>query len=361
MKNKISALLLALAAGLTLTACAGNEDANTETQVDGEEVVEETGVEESDVESDVETGEIAKIGLGVSVNLGSSSADGESANAQSDATIAGVAFDADGKIVKVIIDTAQNKVQVNDGVVEAPEEFKTKKELGPDYNMKPASGIDKEWDEQIEFLEEYFVGMTADEVMGIEVDEDTYPTDADVLTGATIKISSYQNAVANAWENAVDAEGVESIGLGVHTSLGHNTKDAEGDEGAAVQFEDNIALVGLNADNEVVASQTDVAQNTVSFTADGQLDGEYAAGTTKKTLGAEYGMKAASEAAGIGKEWDEQAQAYDEYLVGKDADAISNIELDEKGKATDADLVTGATITIDGFIAATEEALENVK
>src|SRR5699024_8647045 len=135
--------------GLTLTACAGNEETDTEPTVDGEEVVEETGNE-----SDVETGEIVKIGLGVTVNLGSSSADEESSKAQSDATIAGVAFDADGKIVKVIIDTAQNKVEVNDGVVEAPEEFKTKKELGPDYNMKPASGIDKEWDEQIEFRSE---------------------------------------------------------------------------------------------------------------------------------------------------------------------------------------------------------------
>ena len=356
MNKKYSAFLLALVTGLTLTACAGNEDTNTEKVVDGEEVVEETGTE-----SKVETGEIAKIGLGVTVNLASSSADEKGANAQSDATIAGVAFDAEGKIVKVIIDTAQNKVPVNEGVVEAPEEFKTKKELGPDYNMKPASGIDKEWDEQIEFLEEYFVGMTADEVMGIEVDEDTFPTDADVLTGATLKISSYQSAVAKAWENAVDAEGVESIGLGVNTILGHNTKDAEGEKGATVQFEDNIALVGLNADNEVVASQTDVAQNAVSFTPDGLLDGEYAAGTTKKTLGPDYNMKAASESAGIGKEWDEQAQAYDEYLVGKDADAINNIELDETGKATDADLVTGATITIDGFVAATEKALDNVK
>lgn len=356
MKNKYSALLLALVTGLTLTACAGNEETDTEPTVDGEEVVEETGNE-----SDVETGEIVKIGLGVTVNLGSSSADEESSKAQSDATIAGVAFDADGKIVKVIIDTAQNKVEVNDGVVEAPEEFKTKKELGPDYNMKPASGIDKEWDEQIEFLEKHFVGMTADEVMGMEVDEDSFPTDADVLTGATLKISGYQNAVAKAWENAVDAEGVESIGLGVNTALGHNTKDAEGEKGATVQFEDNIALVGLNANNEVVASQTDVAQNAVSFTQDGLLDGEYADGTTKKTLGADYGMKATSESIGIGKEWDEQAQAYDEYLVGKDAEAINNIELDDEGTATDVDLVSGATITIDGFLAATEKALENVK
>lgn len=357
MKKKYSMVLLALATGFALTACAGNDDANSKEPVDSEKVEDVA----TDVESPNETGEISQIGLGVSVNLGSSKVDDNGGNAQSDTTVAGVAFDADGKIVKVLIDTAQSKVPVNEGVVEAPETFKTKKELGPDYNMKPASGIDKEWDEQIEFLEEYFIGMTADEVMNIAVDDESFPTDTDVLSGATLKISSYQKAVANAWENVVAADGVESIGLGIHTDLGHATKDAADEEGAAVQFEDNIALVGLDADGNVVTSQTDTAQNVISFTSDNQLDGEYAEGTTKKTLGSEYGMKTTSENIGIGKEWDEQAQAYDEYLVGKDANAVSDIELDEDGKATDTDLVTGATITIDGFKAATIKAFDNVK
>ena len=352
MKNKYSKLLLALVTGLSLTACAGNDDASTEEPVE-QDTVEDVA---SDVETPEEIGEISQIGLGVSVSLGSS----KDGNAQSDTTVAGVAFDADGKIVKVMIDTAQSKVPVNEGVVEAPEEFKTKKELGPDYNMKPASGIEKEWDEQIEFLEEHFIGMTADEVMNIAVDDETYPTDTDVLTGATLKISSYQKAVANAWENVVAAEGVESIGLGVETVLGHGTKDAADDKGAAVQFENNIALVGLDADGNVVVSQTDTAQNAVAFTTDGELDGEYAEGTTKKALGSDYGMKGTSEKVGIGKEWDEQAQAYDEFLVGKDASAVSDIELEE-GVATDVDLVAGATITIDGFKAATLKALDNVK
>lgn len=352
MKNKYSKILLALVTGLSLTACAGNDDASTEEPVE-QDTVEDVA---SDVETPEEIGEISQIGLGVSVSLGSS----KEGNAQSDTTVAGVAFDTDGKIVKVMIDTAQSKVPVNEGVVEAPEGFKTKKELGPEYNMKPASGIEKEWDEQIEFLEEHFVGMTADEVMNIAVDEETFPTDTDVLTGATLKISSYQKAVANAWENVVAAEGIESIGLGVETVLGHGTKDAADGEGAAVQFENNIALVGLDADGNVVVSQTDTAQNAIAFTADGELDGEYAEGTTKKALGADYGMKGTSEKVGIGKEWDEQAQAYDEFLVGKDASAVSDIELEE-GKATDVDLVAGATITIDGFKAATMKALDNVK
>lgn len=312
------------------------------------------------VAAEPETSEaaISQIGLGVTVSLNKSTATENGGTAQSDTTVAGVAFDEEGKIVKVLIDTAQSKVAVNEGTVEAPEEFKSKKELGPDYNMKPASGIDKEWDEQITFLEDYFVGMTVEEVLNMAVDEGSYPTDADVTTGATMAISSYQQAIANAWDNAEEAEGVESIGLGIVTSLGSRSKDADDESGAVVQFEDNISLVGLDADGKVVASQTDVAQNSVSFTVEGELDGEYAEGTTKKTLGEDYGMKPASP---IGKEWDEQAVAYDDYLVGKDADEVAAIELDEDGKGVDTALVSGASIVIDDFIAATEEALTNIK
>lgn len=309
-------------------------------------------------EEEAVTGEITKMGLGIQVSLAKSKADENGQVAQSDATVAGVAFDADGKIVKMILDVAQNKVPVTEGALEAPEEFLSKKELGEDYGMKAASGIEKEWDEQAAFLEEYFVGMTAEEVAGIAVNEDHYPTDEEVLTGATIKINTYQAAVLDAWENAQDVEGVESIGLGIITELGHRSSDATEEAGAVVQFEDNISLVGVDADGNVVASITDVAQNTVAFTPDGELDGEYAEGTTKLELGTDYGMKAASP---IEKEWDEQAKAYDEYLVGKNAEAVAGIELDESGKAVDEALLTGATMSLGSLKAAAEEALNNLK
>lgn len=312
-------------------------------------------------QEEVETGDITKMGLGVTVSLDKSKAEDQDLLAQSDTTVAGVAFDAEGKIVKVILDVAQNKVPVVDGALQAPEEFKTKKELGTDYNMKAASGIGKEWDEQALFLEEYFVGMTVEELEGIPVDEDSYPTDEDVITGATIKIDKYQEAIIRAWENAQEVEGVDSIGLGIASNLGNQSSDADEESGAKVQFEDNIALVGLDEEGVVVASQTDVAQNTISFTLEGELDGEYAEGSTKKMLGAEYGMKATSESVGIGKEWDEQAQAYDEYLVGKSAEEVSGIELDEDNKPIDPALLSGATISIGGIKAATEKALSNLK
>ena len=369
--KKVLAVLLALV--LVLTACGGNsanddkpaEEPKPEDNTGTEDNNEDNNENEGEAEEPVENaGEIAKVGLGTTVSLGSSKgkADGGPL-AQTDTTVAAVAFDADGKIVKVIIDTAQDKVMVNeDGTINQDTDWRSKKELGPDYNMKPTSeevGIGKEWDEQVAFLEDYLVGKTADEFSAVELDEGV-PTDEDILTGATIKIGSFQMAVADAWENAQDVEGAVEIGLGISSALGGHSKDAEDGNGPVVQIEDNISMIALDADGKIVASQTDVAQNSVAFTEDLELDGEYAEGTTKRQLGPDYNMKPTSEEVGIGKEWDEQAKAYDEWLMGKTADDVAGIEL-EDGKATDEDLLAGATITISDFVAATTEAFEVTK
>ena len=72
-----------------------------------------------------------KLGMGIVVKTDSS----QENNAQVDATIAAVVLDAEGKIVSCRIDVAQNKMNVTGGAVEADKTFKTKMELGDDYNM----------------------------------------------------------------------------------------------------------------------------------------------------------------------------------------------------------------------------------
>jgi hypothetical protein len=57
-------------------------------------------------------------------------------------------------------------------------------------------------------------------------------------------------------------------------------------------------------------------------------------------------MKAKS---GIGKEWYEQANFFANYVKGKSADEVSAIAVDEKGHATSADVLTGATVGITPF------------
>ncbi len=109
---------------------------------------------------------------------------------QANTTIAVVATDADGKIVKSIIDVAQIAI--------ASDDMRTKLEKGADYGMAGASPIGKEWNEQITSLTEYMVGKTAADVAGIEVSDTKVPTSEDLTSTVTIKIGDYQTAVANA-------------------------------------------------------------------------------------------------------------------------------------------------------------------
>lgn len=72
-----------------------------------------------------------------------------------------------------------------------PDKDSTKKALGPDYNMKGASPIGKEWNEQVEFLEDYIVKNGLD---SIKLDEEGVPTNEDVLTGCTISVKDMLDA-----------------------------------------------------------------------------------------------------------------------------------------------------------------------
>lgn len=72
----------------------------------------------------------------------------------------------------------------------------TKKQLGNDYNMKQASGIEKEWFEQAEFLENY---MVENNTTDIEVDNMSgKAVSEDVLSGCTIGIKDIVDAASQA-------------------------------------------------------------------------------------------------------------------------------------------------------------------
>ena len=136
-----------------------------------------------------------KLGMGVVVNT-SSSKDG---SVEIEATVAAVILDDAGKIVSCKVDVAQNKLDVTDGIIAddaASTEFKTKREQGDSYNMKGASGIGKEWYEQIDAFEDYVVGKTASEISSIDT------ADADLLAGCTIGTSSLIACTAKAAQAA---------------------------------------------------------------------------------------------------------------------------------------------------------------
>lgn len=362
--RKLTYLLLVLALVLSLAACGqgtkkegDKKEPKVEEKKDGETKDDSKA---NDKEAKKE-GVIAKIGLGSVTSLAKSKElkDGKG-QAQADTTVVALAVDADGKIVDVIIDTAQSKAPVKDDGTfgfETTQELKTKRDLGDEYKMKGASSIKKEWFEQANGLEEAWRGKTVEEALNMKKDEkkDTLP---ELASSVTIKVSGYQNALKKASENLIDAKDAAKLGLGINTVFGHSTAPAKDDKGAKVQFETTMSAVATDKDGKVVASLIDTAQNTVQFEKDGKLSAKFnPEGTTKKELGEKYGMKGDS---GIKKEWNEQITALEKYLVGKTADDVKMIELKD-GKATNADLVSSVTVKIGEYQKVVSEALQSAR
>ena len=324
MKRIISLLLVLVMVLIPLSACKTEEKPadkveETKTEEKKEEAVEdkkeekaEDAKEEAKDDAKAAEGKIAKIGLGL-VSTSAKSKEGaewKGPVAQADTTLAAVGFDADGKIVSVTVDVAQTKVEYDEEGKFAKEvvaDAQSKKERGAEYGMKDTSEIKKEWDEQMASFEEWMIGKTADEVMGIKVKErdaghKSVPDIPDLTSSVTISVESYQAAVKEAWDNSIEVKDAEKVGLGVVTSTMRSKELVEG-KGIAPHINTTAAVVALNAEGKVVKAIVDVVQNQVKFDDNGKLEAELPAeDKSKLDLGDEYGMKDISE---IKKEWHE--------------------------------------------------------
>lgn len=145
-------------------------------------------------------------------------------------------------------------------------------------------------------------------------------------------------------------------GLGIVNSIAKSksaTADAEG------QAEANSVIVALTIDSmgKITNCVIDQAQTKANFNASGEvttaLDATF---KTKNELGTDYGMLKNSE---IGKEWNEQAAAFAQYVVGKTVDEVKGIALDEEGHPTGSDLTASVSVHVNEFIAAIEKAAAN--
>ena len=269
-------------------------------------------------------------------------------------TYAAVLLDDAGKIVYVDIDSAENEGTFDAmGAVVAAEAAPTKTEKADAYGMKGNSAIGKEWFEQIEALEAYFIGKTIEEVKGIEVDADAVPVAEDLKASVYVGIDAYIAAVEAAVKNAVEVKGVAKVGVGSVTSVSGRAATAD----AAGRIETNVTFMGvaMDKDGKVLVAQLDVAQNQGTFDTMGAIVKAEAA-PTKKEKGADYGMKGASA---IGKEWFEQAAGLEAYLVGKTAAEVEAIEIDAEGVPVAEDLKTSISVGIDEYLAAFAKAVAN--
>ncbi len=146
-------------------------------------------------------------------------------------------------------------------------------------------------------------------------------------------------------------------GLAVVSSIA-SSKDA-GEKDGLAQVDSMIAAVTVDKDGKILKCVIDAAQTKINFSASGKivtdLKTEF---KSKQELGSEYGMKAKS---GIKKEWNEQADAFAAYVVGKTADEVKGIAVNDKGTAGDAELASSVTVHIGDFIAAVEKAVANAQ
>lgn len=277
---------------------------------------------------------------------------------------AAVTVDMDGKIVKCVIDSYQGKVTFDatgkiTSDVTAP--IVSKNVKGDAYGMKASSGIGKEWYEQAAAFADYCVGLTAEEVAAIPMDETGHASGEDVRAGATVTVSSMIKAVVAAVESAQDlgAMSSDSLGLASEVELASRSKDATADADGAGYAYAYYAAATFDADGKITSVVLDASQFSAKFNNKGEITTDITAPQyAKQTLKDEYGMKAKS---GIGKEWYEQANYFAAYVKGMTAEEVAGMAVDESGYAADADVLAGTTVHIGDFLNVIVAAYESVK
>lgn len=314
-----------------------------------------------------------KLGLGVVVSTDSSA----TGNAQVDATIAAVVLDAEGKIVTCRIDVAQNKMNVTDGAVDTAATFKTKMEKGSEYGMagkvdNNGDGVMLEWDAQTKAFETYVTGKTVAEVEAIqtqEVNAHNIAVDEALLSaGCSMDITAFIQAVAKACK---DEQGMSfktaatfTLGVAAKTTAASSTPATAEAEGS-VQMYSDIACAVV-ADGKVIATLNDAIQPKIAITAAGECTPSFSA--TKRELKEGYNMAAYGQPnveGGTVKEWYIQSAAFSEYVLGKTATEIANMETKEVNahfiSVEQALLDAGCTMQITGICAVVAQAANNAR
>lgn len=340
MKRIVSLLLAALML-FALVGCSGEKPADDKTN-------ENTPAE------------TLKFGLGVYAYASGKSATDE-ANGEGEAVItaAAVLLDKDGKIVKCALDTADNKVAFTaDGKFVEAGEFKTKYELGADYNMKTYGNAVKEWFEQADAFESVVAGKTIAEVKALVATGDK-GTDEVINAGCTIMIADFVKAVEKAVANAADSAATKDDTLQLGFVSAASGKDATDEAAGANDVDTTVVAAALNKDKKVVVAASDALQAKFAFDTKGVTTVEAnTAITSKKELGTNYGMAqygADLNGDGTVKEWFEQAAAFDAALAGKTASEIAALALDT-GYGVDALQTAGCTIGVSDMVKAAQKA-----
>ena len=363
MKKFFSLILSVVVAVVFLAGCGAAPADTAATTAAATTAATTAATEATTAAPDTAAGDTVKTGFAVLSSIAKSTEPADTDGlAEVDSTVAAVAVDKDGKIVKCIIDSVQSKINFSKAgklTTDLKTVFESKQVLGEAYGMKKASGIGKEWNEEATAFANYVVGKTVEEVKGIAVNDKGTAGDAELAASVTVHIGDFitvvEKAVANARDNGAKAS--DKMGLGIQTTIS-NSKDAGENDGVAQAYS-NYALTTFDASGKITSCVIDASQSNVNFSAAGKITSDLKAEIkTKNELGDAYGMKKAS---GIGKEWNEEAAAFAAYAVGKTVDEVKGIAINDKGAPTDAELASSVTVHITDFTASIEKAATSAK
>ena len=323
--NKLLALGVVLASGLTLTSCNKAES--------------------------------VEAGIGYSVTF-------DAAKGQADVTVAFAGFDAEGKITDARIDVVQVTVKPGEDGTWTQSGTKTndngiisKLELGKDYNMVTYGNAIAEVDAQIEAFADWTVGQTIEELKANVAASHGYGVapHADLASSVTIVCHEFVSALEKAYElrnEAIEVSSKAQAGVGIATSL--SSKDGYGELTvfASGALMDGETIQAAAIDEIVIQVEQVVAEESTSYQI--KESKYYAEGKvlSKETLKEAYGM---AGRATLG-EWYVQVANLEKYAAGK---TIAQLlaQVGENNKPAEGSELAGATsMTVNGYLAALEEA-----
>lgn len=265
---------------------------------------------------------------------------------------AAVLLDGEGKIVDVRLDELEANLSADGkGVVTMPTDYRTKRQRSSDYPLAEVSSLKKGWAEQADAFADYLKGMTPEQVEKLETDKDGKPKDADLLSGCTIAVDRYRDAIEKACADAaaLGAAKGDALTLGVEASNGSSSLTATDDQDVNAQLDVTAVALTRDADGHVTSAVGDMTEPALTVSADGGVSAPKTV-RSKREQGDEYGMRQASK---LGKEWYEHSEGFCDYLKGKTAAEIAAIPTD----GSDADLAALCTISVDDLQKAAGKAL----
>ena len=155
------------------------------------------------------------------------------------------------------------------------------------------------------------------------------------------------------------AEGALKTGLAIVTGIS-DSKSADGEEAGEGKYDVTMVAVLVDDNGVIQDCIIDGIAASVKFDASGALVTDTAAAPqTKNELGENYGMVAWG---GAIAEWDAQAAALADFVVGKHFGELRGVAVSESGYAPEgSDLASSATIYLGGYVSAIEQAAANAQ